>query len=167
MFAAGLLLGFALFAEDSTSTQATAEAFRRACEVLKKLAELSPQAGHYYQILSTLGSAVSSFRRKRVEDRKQLTSQFMDEIFTGDANIASGEVLPTSFRPDSTAELGEGAPIPSTGTAESETFADYGNAYGPYGMMVSEGFPWPADDLSFDWPAFGPVMDEYLQPVMN
>ncbi|GFF97185.1 hypothetical protein IFM53868_08940 [Aspergillus udagawae] len=86
MFASGLLLGFALFAEEGIATE-TDEGFHAARSVLLYLSALSPQAKRYYEILTSLSEVINHQRQQRVEERRRITSQFVDQILNLDARL--------------------------------------------------------------------------------
>ena len=161
MFAAGLLLGFSLFAQGNSSGKETEDAFHEAREVLKKIAELSPQAGHYFQILTSFSDAIASYQQKLSQEKKQKASQYMDQIFTRDNNDQAGNTVPTSSTRTALNLPAHGSetmnPLDSL---DSGRLAGYNMTDGPYGMMISEGFPWPADDFNFDWQTCAPLFDD-------
>ncbi|KAK6810600.1 hypothetical protein RU639_013546 [Aspergillus parasiticus] len=86
IFASGLLLGFALFAEEGIATE-TDEAFHAARSVLLYLSVLSPQANRYHEILTSLSEVISHQRLRRVEERRRITSQFVDQILNFDTHL--------------------------------------------------------------------------------
>lgn len=163
MFAAGLLLGFSLFAQHSDSANETEAAFHQARAVLRKLAELSLQAGHYYEILTSLSDAIVSFQRKVADERKQMMSQYLDQIFTANAHdeVEDG-VQPTNFDTNPGIPTDAGGVLNSAQGLNSNGMTLDNMTTGPYGLMISEGFPWPADDLSFDWQMYEPFFDDAL-----
>jgi hypothetical protein len=139
------------------------EAFRQSRTALEKLAQLSPQAGHYSEILTALSDAIGIYQRKLCEDRRRMTSQYMDQIFTAPAD-----------KPAEVPSLPLGIPsnesMPSIGTEpwcamddlEAGNLGEYNMMSGPYGTMISEGFPWPADDFQIDWQTYASFLDENL-----
>ena len=62
VFAAGLVLGFEIFAKRTIEFDIEA-AFTGARDILNFLATQSPQAGHYYEILTLLANAISKQRQ--------------------------------------------------------------------------------------------------------
>lgn len=66
-FAAGLVLGFEIFAKHEMDYEVAA-AFRGAGDVLSFLAPQSPQAAHYLDILTTLSRAILK-QRERITSR--------------------------------------------------------------------------------------------------
>ena len=53
--------------------------------MLWKLSELSPQAGHYYKILTSFSDAITLYQHQLLHERKRVASQYMDPIFMADA----------------------------------------------------------------------------------
>lgn len=161
MFAAGLLLGFAGFAQDTTLGSEVQVAFDQTKSVLRELAELSLQAGHYFEILSSLTDATKLYERKLADERRRMTSQYLDPVFTtGNGESVDNEEEPAS--PD----------LMSTGTNDNidldfldpslgvPNFNSEQIINGASGLMFTEGFSWPADDLNFDWQSFKAYPDE-------
>lgn len=60
------------------------DAFDGACEVLKKLSNLSPQAEEYYGILTSFYDAISKNRNRLAQKRRQATKRYVNEILTLD-----------------------------------------------------------------------------------
>lgn len=159
MFAAGLLLGFSVFAQQHGGAANEAEAaFHQARAVLQKLSALSLQAAHYYEILTSLSDAIALYQRKLSNAQKEITSQYLDQIFTSSTNDTSGgTTLPVN-------NLDPSLDIPANADGMLNTtnsFDPNGTSLdnmitGNYGMMISEGFPWPADDFAFDWNTYEP-----------
>jgi hypothetical protein len=82
MFASGLLLGFCIFTKENDSTL---ESFDHALAVLEFLADESPQAGHYHDILMSFREAIISRQRQLSEQKIRSTNQYLDQIFTNAA----------------------------------------------------------------------------------
>lgn len=84
MFAAGLLLGFSLFVEESyTSTRnEIADSYNSCCAVLRRFSRLSPQAGHYYDILMNLADAISTYREQLQDEKRRTGSKYINRIFS-------------------------------------------------------------------------------------
>lgn len=79
-FAAGLVLGFSLLADDPSDGD-TREAFRGAQHVLRTLGRLSAQAAQYHQILAAFAEAIDVYRRqKRSEQRHESRVPFVEQI---------------------------------------------------------------------------------------
>ncbi|KAF3760702.1 hypothetical protein M406DRAFT_63880 [Cryphonectria parasitica EP155] len=62
VFAAGLVLGFALLADDSDTD--ARDAFHSSRNVLSHIGRLSPQADQYHKILSAFSDAIDNYRRQ-------------------------------------------------------------------------------------------------------
>lgn len=126
------------------------------------MAAFSPQAGHYYEILTSLSSAIDVHRTKTAEERKRLTSQYVDQVLTFDMENGT---------PRDNSDPGYGI-LPGDASMNTYTDVDGANPVDtdlssfqsgeltPFGMSISEGFPWPADDLEIDWQPFAPFLDE-------
>ncbi|KAL1307027.1 hypothetical protein AAFC00_005652 [Neodothiora populina] len=61
LFAAGLVLGFSIFADSNPSWEKEV-VFTKAREILSKLSDLSPQAAHYHEILTAFAEAIDKYR---------------------------------------------------------------------------------------------------------
>lgn len=163
MFAAGLLLGFSVFAQHGSSAVETDTAFHQTRAVLRKLAEQSLQAGHYYEILTSLSDAIALYQRKLADEQKHTTSQYLDQIFTGAASPSVEDaVQPTGLDANLAIQSDVDALLDPSQSLNPTGMALDNMTTGPYGLMVSEGFPWPADDLSFDWQMYEPFLDNVL-----
>jgi hypothetical protein len=84
MFAAGLLLGFSLFVKEVTGIMRVdiSNAFNSACAVLQRFSRLSPQAGHYYEILLHFNEAIIKYHQQLEVDRRRFTGKYVSQIFT-------------------------------------------------------------------------------------
>lgn len=161
MFAAGLLLGFSVFVQSSGAGKETEEAFHYARAVLLKLSELSPQAGHYYQILTAFSDAIALHQQKLSQERKRKTDQYMDQIFTsGSDEQMNGNILDSRLDNTLTVPLHESEATTLEADLDSNGLTDYNMSTEAYGTVTSEGFPWPADDFGFDWQTCAPFLDD-------
>ncbi|KAI1336032.1 hypothetical protein F5Y15DRAFT_395765 [Xylariaceae sp. FL0016] len=82
VFAAGLILGFNMFAGGGDDPERYLEAeatFRGAREILRFLAAQSPQAAHYHEILSCLAKAIA---RKREKTAQRGRSKYVGKLFS-------------------------------------------------------------------------------------
>ncbi|KAL1955725.1 hypothetical protein VTO42DRAFT_8123 [Malbranchea cinnamomea] len=79
VFAAGLVLGFSLFPQEEARHDIE-DAFTKSCLVLAALAELSPQAKHYHEILSNFAEAISKYQQRIAYERQHTTSQYVNQI---------------------------------------------------------------------------------------
>ncbi|KAK0118323.1 hypothetical protein ONS95_012618 [Cadophora gregata] len=83
IFAAGLVLGFTLFANIEVSSEVE-NAFTGVRDVLKKLSLQSPQAEHYHDVLSSFSEAIIKRRKQIAQERRRATSQYVDRILVLD-----------------------------------------------------------------------------------
>ncbi|KAH7314256.1 putative C6 transcription factor, partial [Rhexocercosporidium sp. MPI-PUGE-AT-0058] len=79
LFAAGLVLGFTLFANIEVSSEVE-NAFTGVRGVLKKLSHQSPQAEHYHDVLSSFSEAIIKRQKQIAQERRRATSQYVDRI---------------------------------------------------------------------------------------
>ena len=158
MFAAGLLLGFSVFAQQHGGAANEAEvAFHQARAVLQKLSALSLQAAHYYEILTSLSEAITLYQRKLSSAQKEITSQYLDQIFTANTKDPSGgTTLPVNLDPSLDISANADGMLNAANNFDPNSSSLDNMLSGPYGMMISEGFPWPADDFAFDWNTYEP-----------
>lgn len=91
VFAAGLVLGFALLVEDSSDTEAR-EAFCGSQHVLSVLGRLSAQARQYHGILSTFSDAIDNYKRQLRRERNQSGAPYVEQILSYDfASVTSAQ----------------------------------------------------------------------------
>lgn len=148
MFAAGLLLGFSLFAEKGEATE-TSEAFQGACSVLMNFSSLSPQAKHYHEILTAFSDAINKHRQQRLDARRRTTNQFIDQIFTIDLkNPSAAEPAYLSPESGSMDMMTTGGSLPS----DQDHVLDAAMGMPGFGMEDAANLPMMWDDLSADWP---------------
>lgn len=84
VFAAGLVLGFALLADESSNTD-TREAFRSSQYVLSTIGRLSAQAEQYHRILAAFSDAIDKYTRQML--RQQASSvPHVEQILSYDAS---------------------------------------------------------------------------------
>lgn len=95
MFAAGLLLGFAMFAQTEPVPEID-NAFQNTIIVLQRLAQLSPQAKHYYEILSSFSDAIQSRREQLGQEKRKKSNQYVSQIFTADLHDSNPN-FPTTY----------------------------------------------------------------------
>ncbi|KAI2789369.1 hypothetical protein POX_d04857 [Penicillium oxalicum] len=81
VFAAALVLGFAMFAHRSVDTEID-HAFTGALKILQMLSQQSAQAAHYLEILTLLESAVKQQRQRLSAQARQRRSQYVNRIFS-------------------------------------------------------------------------------------
>lgn len=86
VFAAALILGFDMFSKREVDQEIEA-AFSGAREILDMLSAQSPQAAHYFEILTMLSNAIAK-QRKQLASRGR--SKYVGRLFTLDgANLTS------------------------------------------------------------------------------
>lgn len=83
IFAAGLVLGFALLADESSNTE-TREAFRGSLHVLSILSRLSAQAEQYHRILAAFLDAIDKYRRQ-LQRQQASRVPYVEQILSYDA----------------------------------------------------------------------------------
>jgi hypothetical protein len=145
LFAAGLLLGFALFAQNGENAEVE-EAFSNATAVLRMIAVLSPQAGHYTDILTKFSEAIQRHKRHLKDERRRMTNEYVDQIFTIDLTQPQGYPSPLSGSFDN-------GPA-TTNSLDGVSF--------PPDMLPSAGFGDPSpEDLALDWQPFGMFFEDF------
>lgn len=146
IFAAGLLLGFSLFAKSGENAEVE-EAFRNAIAVLKMIAALSPQAGHYWDILTKFSEAIQRYKHQLKDERRRLTNEYVDQIFTIDLSQPQGYPSPIS-----------GSFENGPASANSVNEVSFPPDMLPGGPL---GDPSPDVDLSLDWQPFGMFFEDF------
>lgn len=63
------------------------ESFNGAREVLKKLAEHSPQAEHYYEILTGFADAIQRHRQHLSREKRRASGKYVNRILSLDVNV--------------------------------------------------------------------------------
>lgn len=133
VFAAGLVLGFALLADETSNTD-TREAFRSSQHVLSILGRLSAQAEQYHRILAAFSDAIDKYTRQMMRQQASRVPH-VEQILSYDvssgvsAGIVDGGVFAQTCyitpRNDFVVNIGkpqeEGQPILSAGTAQIPT----------------------------------------------
>lgn len=84
VFAAGLVLGFALLADESSNIDSR-EAFRGSQEVLAVLGRLSAQAEQYHRILCAFSDAIDVYRRQMLRQQNEARLPYVEQILSYDA----------------------------------------------------------------------------------
>lgn len=57
-------------------------AFGKARHVLRVLADLSPQAKHYHEILSSFAEAIAKYRQQRQATKQKRTNKYIDQVLS-------------------------------------------------------------------------------------
>lgn len=94
VFAAGLILGFDMFAKRELDFEIE-NAFSGAKEILSFIAEQSSQAAHYAEILGLLSSAIAEQRRKTASQGR---SKLVSRLFPSDGGKSVGRSDDAQFR---------------------------------------------------------------------
>ena len=89
IFAAGLVLGFSLFPREEARHDIE-DAFCKARRILEVLAELSPQAKHYHEILSNFAEAIARYQQRIAYERQGTGSQYVSQILSIDVDGPGG-----------------------------------------------------------------------------
>ncbi|KIW26353.1 uncharacterized protein PV07_09453 [Cladophialophora immunda] len=95
VFAAGLVLGFSMFAQGESRFDMD-DAFNNAREVLRNLSIHSPQAEHYYEILSGFADVIQRHRQHLSRERRRSKNKYVDQILALDASPSAGGSHSTS-----------------------------------------------------------------------
>lgn len=101
MFAAGLILGFAIYVDDAVR-RGIEEAFSEVRNVLKKLSDLSPQAEEYFEILSSFSEAINAHRDELSRKRRAANQQYVSQILTFESDQATNHSSDTRMMEFST-----------------------------------------------------------------
>ena len=81
IFAAGLVLGFSLLAEEGVNPESR-DAFDGSRRLLSSLGRLSPQAAQYYRILSSFSEAIDTYRRQLQSERRDGRASYVERILS-------------------------------------------------------------------------------------
>ncbi|KAG9520784.1 hypothetical protein KCV07_g4155, partial [Aureobasidium melanogenum] len=101
MFAAGLVLGFAIYVDDAVRRDIE-EAFSEVRNVLKKLSGLSPQAEEYFEILSSFSDAINAHRDELSRKRRAANQQYVSQILTFESEQGTNHSADTQMMEFST-----------------------------------------------------------------
>lgn len=133
VFAAGLVLGFALLADESSEADVR-EAFRGSQYVLSVLGRLSAQAQQYHNILSAFSDAIENYRRQMRRERNEPRVPYVEQILSYDAtsgmsakqkddgvfghNVQRGDIIVATGEAQSQDSEGIGTGMPQLPTPE-------------------------------------------------
>ncbi|OAL23608.1 hypothetical protein AYO22_06185 [Fonsecaea multimorphosa] len=95
VFAAGLVLGFSMFAQAESRFDMD-DSFHNAREVLRNLSIHSPQAEHYYEILSGFADVIQRHRQHLSREKRRYKNKYVDQILTLDVSPSAGGSQSTS-----------------------------------------------------------------------
>lgn len=162
MFAAGLLLGFSMFATPEPVPEVD-EAFQNAIAVLERLAPCSPQARHYFEILSTFSEAIHTRREQLGRERRKKSDRFVSQIFTASFHD-SNQNLPPLATPSSGPSNIDPNIVPGSGLDSMNNFDfDFNSAAYDLPTFPDQeawtDMPLLSDNLYIDWESIWPVMD--------
>lgn len=149
LFAAGLVLGFSMFAHGESPFDMD-ESFNGAREVLGKLGANSPLAAHYYDILTGLGEAIQRHRQHLSREKRKSSNRYVNQILSLDTDPATSDRgSPSTFFPR----------IPSNAESGSET-PTAGGGSGDFDFQTAFQIPDPTEQpmdnsVDFDLRLFG------------
>ncbi|KAF7197417.1 putative transcriptional regulatory protein [Pseudocercospora fuligena] len=152
MFAAGLLLGFAMFAQTEPVPEVD-NAFANSIVVLERLALVSPQARHYYEILSTFSDAVHSRREQLGREKRKKSNQYVSQIFTADFQDPNATLQAAPYTTPSSGGGPANLDTNSGGTTDLDGMVGFDFDASSFGT-VNDGlgrFPSHSDDLGNDF----------------
>ncbi|MBE7180111.1 MAG: hypothetical protein INR71_02700 [Terriglobus roseus] len=139
------------------------DAFHKSSAVLQRLSSVSPQARHYFEILTNLSDAIALRQQKTADEKRRMNSRYMDNVFVNRRH----EVAPAieaqggDQRPsDDNHGFNGDRSFQHEGILDYDYLAAYDSAAMPYADNVSSGIGWPADDLFFDWQPLAPFFDD-------
>jgi hypothetical protein len=159
IFAAGLVLGFALLADESSPSPSSGgntearEAFRGSQHVLSVLGRLSPQARQYHRILATFSDAIDNYKRQVRRERNGSGVPFVEQILSYD--------FPTGGADAGARDAQQNHPVDNDGQQNdrSAAFMDTGaqgqtqQAAGGGGTAGLSQLPTPDFNMDQDYPA--------------
>ncbi|KAH9209786.1 hypothetical protein DL95DRAFT_343897 [Leptodontidium sp. 2 PMI_412] len=141
VFAAGLVLGFTLFANIEVSSEVE-NAFTGVRDVLKKLSHQSPQAEHYHDVLSSFSEAIIKRRKQIAQERRRATSQYVDRILVLDVQNDQQQQQTSPISADA-----------DFSRIDADSIENWWNSEFPFA-------PENADVLTADWDAFALQISE-------
>lgn len=151
MLVAGLLLGFSMFAHNEPDTEVESS-FQMAITVLERLSRTSPQARHYYEILTAFSDAINARREKLNRERRKKSDRFVSQIFTTDSDQAESSSRTHALNHT----VGSSGGIDNTLDGAPEFSFDTSTLDFPPFPDQSQGedwidLPFLSDDLYIDW----------------
>lgn len=161
MFAAGLLLGFSMFAQSEPDSEID-ESFRNAIAVLERLAQFSPQARHYFEILTTFSDAIHTHREQVGRERKRKSNRFVNQIFTADFH--DDNLAPAAFTTSTDNRLSyDNAAATAASNADINSTMDLHLDTATFGLSsLQQSDEWSdvpllSDNLYIDWESVWPM----------
>lgn len=160
MFAAGLLLGFSMFAQSEPIPEVD-EAFQNAIAVLERLGQFSPQARHYFDILTTFSDAIRTRREQLGKERRKKSDRFVSQIFTADFHNESVAPFANSTSADpGPSSAAETADVDLNGTMNYDlNTASFDLSAFPQITEEWMDVPLLSDNLYIDWESVWPVSE--------
>ena len=146
MFAAGLVLGFSMFAHGDSRFDMD-DSFSNAREVLRSLSIQSPQAEHYYEILTGFADVIQRRRQSLSLGERRSRNKYVDQILTFDNT-------PSASRSQST--LSPATPqSKDLGNSNQEVIAT-NEGVGEFDFQMPDLTGWPLENGGgFDFGMFG------------
>ncbi|OAP56024.1 hypothetical protein AYL99_10176 [Fonsecaea erecta] len=158
IFAAGLVLGFSMFVQGESRFDMD-DAFSNAREVLGNLSIHSPQAEHYYEILTGFADVIQRHRQHLSREKRRHKNKYVDQILTLDISpSAGGSQSNSSPRTPLSNDRGTGAPDHATPNGSVTGGGNFSAAEfdlnGP--LQMADYSQWPLEHGGgFDFGMFG------------
>lgn len=173
VFAAGLVLGFALLCEESANAEAR-DAFQGAQQVLSVLGRLSPQAEQYKKILGAFSDAIDNYRRQLRREHDESGVPYVEQILSYDTSPSTSRYGATAVCTQNveTGSSFEQLPTPNLHlddlTADDAGFSTWNGSDSLSSMTMSSDFQWPTPSdnelmLRILWEGYSMNFDEPLQ----
>jgi hypothetical protein len=151
MFAAGLVIGFSMFAQAEPKFEMD-ESFNGAREVLKKLSDHSPQAEHYYEILTGFADAIQRHRQHLAREKRRSQNKYVNQILKLDMNQSSSNPQSTFSPQTLSRDLADAA----SSTLAAEDVGPLGDSDYPQPFQLYDPSQLPVDGGGgFDFGMFG------------
>jgi hypothetical protein len=149
IFAAGLLIGFALFGHTDGCNDLF-DAYSKTLAVLAHLRISSPQAALYHDILRSLGDAINHRKDQLLAHRRSMTNQYIQPLFAfgGQGSTGADGEAAEGAMPD----IAHGSNVdPSLRPVSAFDTPLMGDAFGIDGAMDVANMSLLWDDIDFDW----------------
>ncbi|KAJ9606220.1 hypothetical protein H2200_009181 [Cladophialophora chaetospira] len=146
VFAAGLVLGFSMFAQGESRFDMD-DSFSNAREVLRSLSAESPQAEHYFEILTGFADVIQRRRQNLSRGNRPSKRKYVDQILKFDVSPSASMSRSTlSPATPQSRDTGPGMQEPMTGN----------NGIGEFDFQMPELTEWPLENGGgFDFGMFG------------
>lgn len=165
MFSAGLLLGFSMFLNQGAPVPEVDNAFQNSISVLERLAQVSPQARHYFDILGTFADAIQLRREQAERERQQKGNRLVNQIFTVDLcsnENPSNNNLEVAGATNATAQSIPYRPEPDQNEGAYATGASFDFDTVTRNVTAFDAWadiPFLSDNLYIDWESTWPITD--------